>query len=193
LFRIQEAYQENQAHTTGNMPHNEKINCVETPNAPICQIYPLLFRSHSENTGHNDKTENSDHIIQVLFSAHSAEAAIYVLLVLLIYAIIFVILLHSSIGEKEDSNSDIKQSLIQLQLSEAQTTVQQHGTSSQLINLGNGSKKLCTRSATQIVQETNANNKTKCEPVRPGMAKLINEDDEELMLSDQPEQVACFV
>lgn len=42
-------------------------------NVPICQIYPLLFRSH------NDKTENSDHIIQVLFSAHSAEAAVYVL------------------------------------------------------------------------------------------------------------------
>lgn len=49
-------------------------------NAPICQIYPLLFRSHAESTGqHNDKTDNSDHIVQVLFSAHSAEAAIYVL------------------------------------------------------------------------------------------------------------------
>lgn len=78
-------------------------------------------------------------------------------------------------------------------LSYTQTTIQQHGTSSQLINLENGSKKLCTRSATQIVQESDSKNKTKCEPVRPGIAKALNEDEEELMLNDQPEAVACFV
>jgi hypothetical protein len=51
---------------------------------------------------------------------------------------------------------------------------------------------LCTRSATQIIQETNSKSKAKCEPVRPGIAKAFNEDDEELMLNDQPD-VACFV
>ncbi|XP_074597196.1 uncharacterized protein LOC141852181 isoform X2 [Brevipalpus obovatus] len=80
-----------------------KIDCSQNPQSSICQILPLLSRYNVEENSNN---QGKDKTLQILFSAQSTAAIIYVIIVLLIYAFVFGALFYSSRGRSATGSEE---------------------------------------------------------------------------------------